>query len=355
MALSVSDNTCECGCSRKQLYHTLQAGRLSPLCPDVFTQACDMVFMAGWRTAGDPPCIKGTRLSLHPHSQCGEHRRTLGIQTCAVVGLSLMCVAIGLSFTSDTGSASSSTGQCSEDTNATTNAMPDVTVPTRAESRSTSLHLALSSSCMSLLAVAVWRHVLDMVRARFVKWPNSFISAGFALAPLFLGVGLCLVAVFVSSASALLSVGCSISSMYVTELLSTVTSWKRQRHDRLCNNPDIEKTLRATYRSATVLAVGLVLPVALAIGVCSSNSTRPALILLIIGSSMWTFPMIYILCELKMWSGVLDSKMAPARFRVPVLGTVLLITPEKCSDSSPETGAPSNGLMDPLTVRYEDI
>ena len=214
---------------------------------------------------------------------------------------------------------------------------------------------SLSSSCMSLLAFAVWRHVLDVLRARCVKWPNSFLSVGFALAPLFLGVGLCLVAVFVRSASVMLSVGCSVSSMYVTELLSTVTSWKRQRHDRLCNNPDIEKTLRATYRSVTVLAVGLVLPVAFAIGACSSNSTRPVLSLLIVGSTMWAFPMIYVLCELKMWSAVLDSKMAPARFRVPVLGTVLLMTPGKCSDSSAEPAAPSNGLMDPLTVRYEDI
>ena len=231
ISASVADNTCRCGWSRKALYNLLQAGRLAP--DDELSEFCNTRFMPGWRTDWDPRCLCGTRLSGHPHSQCGEHQRTLVIQMCAVVGLSLMCVAVGVCFSSESEDANNTNScQCTDIPNATANTTINSTTNAgQAFSRSTSLHLALSASCMTLLAVAVWRHVLDLLRAKCVTWPNSCISVSFALIPLLFSAALC-VAAFLSNSNALLSVGCSVSSMYVTELLSTVTYWKRQRHER---------------------------------------------------------------------------------------------------------------------------
>ena len=354
MTTSFADNQCKCTHSRKKLYHLLQAGRQSREgAPDMCIEFCNTFFRAGWRNSEDPVCIEGTALSDHPESQCVEHRRTMAIQMCAFVGLCLLCAAIGLCFTSSTSDSTSSDAcQCANIANATDNTT--IVAATRTLPSTTSLQETLSASSMSLLAVAVWRHVVELSRARSVKWPNSRLHVAFALAPLLVGLGFGFVALFVKNANVMLSLGCSIGSMYLTELMTTVTSWKRQRLDRSFDNPDVKKLLKASYRSATVLLIGLVLPVGLASGVCAQNAknaTKTAWLLFGFGGVLWMLPMIYVLCELKEWKAVHDSAVPPARYLVPVLGTVVFITPQKCSDS-PLMAASSEPMLElPRTDR----
>ena len=135
---------------------------------------------------------------------------------------------------------------------------------------------------------------------------------------------------------------------------------EREKLEEIFQNfPDMEKTLRASYRSATVLIVGFVLPMVFASGACYANSppSKPVVALLVVGCITWAFPMVYVLSELKAWSEVLDRIMAPACFRQPVTrGIVVMIAPEKVCSPADTTRLPATDqLAEPLAARFDNI
>jgi hypothetical protein len=247
----------------------------------------------------------------------------MSLQLTALAAQVLMCLAFGLCFAEESSRTSDAAAlvNTSCDASGTFSNISTTAAPK-------SLTPVLVSWSFSFMTVSTWKHLVDLLRSRVVRWPNKSKSNFVVLLiPLLACAALIASAVGLQS-GLLLSLGCSIGSVYQPELLSAVVAWKRQRLDRQCANSEIARLLNAWGRSAVVLALGLVTPIALAVSVVSSAGASTAAVSLVVcGSILWAAPFTYVILELHTWHENLNN--SEQKFRNPVCGHVLLITAEK--------------------------
>jgi hypothetical protein len=207
----------------------------------------------------------------------------------------------------------------------------------------------LRVSAFSLLAVGGARHLVDLLRMRIVRWPDSLMAACVVLLPALLSAALLAVG-FVRYNATLISLGCSMASVYHSELLTAVTAWKKQRLDRQFTDKTVDQLLAAPYRTAVSLVLGYLTPVALGLTVFLKSGCRSAggiVAVLALGMLLWGAAVLYVLLELHAWGCAASGDTN--RFRAPVLGHVLCFTPDSfitpewpprlTTDASPSTVA----------------
>ena len=188
----------------------------------------------------------------------------------------------------------------------------------------------LISSGFTLVVSSVIKHVVDYAKHSWVRWDKSWKSLIVALAPLLLGSA-CIAVALEFTLPVLLSLGCSIGNVYLSELLSMIASWKAQRLHRTAPEKRVVDMLNTPWRSVPIAMLGYTTIVVLSALLCARTSSPAIYGVSITGSVIWGLAAGNILAELTVWYRAQGIK-APDRFRQQlfVLGVpLLMIAPEK--------------------------